>query len=77
MNRREFVQLAPVTLTLLPSFSSEVYASNRISDKAFEIELHRRFEALPDFLKSDGVRMNLASLAQLLSMPNAVIERND
>lgn len=80
MNRREFVQFAPVTLTLLPSFSDQAYAENRVEDKAFEIELRRRFEALPDFLKQDGVRMNLASAVQLLDKSNlliALIERND
>ena len=80
MNRREFVQLAPVTLTLLPSFSDQAYAANRVEDKSFEIELRRRFEALPDFLKQDGVRMNLGSVVWLLSASDAQIvlmERND
>lgn len=75
MNRREFVQVvAPVTLTLLPSFSDEAYAANRVDDQAFEIELRRRFEALPDFLKKDGVRMELASAVMLLGQPKPVIE---
>jgi hypothetical protein len=78
MNRRTFVQaVAPVTLTLLLSFSDEAYAANRVDDQAFEIELRRRFEALPDFLKREGVRMELASVVWLLSQPSPRIKMID
>lgn len=54
--------------------SDEAYAANRVDDQAFEIELRRRFEALPDFLKREGVRMELASVVWLLSQPKPIIE---
>lgn len=64
---------APVTLALLPSFP-ERKVDSLTPDEVFEVELRRRFENLPSFLKGDGCGFNLATAVILLSKPNPKIE---
>lgn len=67
MKRRDFIQAAPLTLSLLPCLPVA-----EAQEDVFKAELRRRFESLPAFLKSGSV--SLADAVRLLENPNPKIE---
>ncbi len=59
MNRRNFIQAAPLTLSILPCLPESA-----AKEDAFKAELYRRFENLPDYLKGGALKM--ADVVRLL-----------
>lgn len=62
MNRRNFIQAAPLTLSILPCLPE-----SEAREDTFKAELYKRFEALPDYLKGGALKM--ADVIKLLETP--------